>query len=49
MITVAGYEVREKLDFVGLSEEWIMNFCVRYWTEKHYITGKMRLHLALML
>lgn len=30
MMTVAGHEVKEKLGFVGLSEEWIMNSCVRY-------------------
>lgn len=48
MMAVAGYELKEKLDFIGLSEEWIMNFCIRYWADKYYITDKMRLHLALM-
>lgn len=35
MTTVTGYEVRD-------CEEWIMNFCVRYWEEKHCIADKVR-------
>lgn len=46
MMTVAGQEVREKLCFVGLSEEWIMNSCVRYWAERCSLTVEVRLHLA---
>lgn len=37
---------REKLGFVGLSEEWILNSCVRYWAESCYLTVEVRLHLA---
>lgn len=46
MMTVAGHEVREKLGFVGLSEEWIMNSCVRYWAQRCSLTVEVRLHLA---
>lgn len=46
MMTIAGHEVKEKLGFVGLSEEWIMNSCVRYWAENCYLTVKVSLHLA---
>lgn len=46
MLTGAGHEVEEKLGFVRLSEEWIMNSCVRYWAERCYLTVKGRLHLA---
>lgn len=46
MMTVAGHEVREKPGFVGLSKEWIVNSCLRYWAESCYLTVEVRLSQA---
>lgn len=34
MMSEQAYGVKEKWDFIGVCEEWIMNSHVKYWEKK---------------